>query len=196
MNKRIKSLALGGAVAGLLSFGLVGCSSDSGDVTLTLATVNNGQMKDMEGLKGEFEAANPGIKVNFQVMEEGDLRAAVTSDVANAAGQYDIVTIGAYEVPQWVLYGRLFSSLLPVAECVGGGTRLLVVVCSRFTGSALWAQVKYGIWPLGEGAMEERPRRDEARRGEALPLRARLGRSVTGPAHVGLGCHNSMTGSL
>ena len=107
MNKRIKSLALGGAVAGLLSLGLVGCSSGNGDVTLTLATVNNGQMKDMEGLKGEFEAANPGIKVNFQVMEEGDLRSAVTSDVANAAGQYDIVTIGAYEVPQWGANGWL-----------------------------------------------------------------------------------------
>jgi len=116
MNKRIKSLALGGAVAGLLSFGLVGCSSDSGDVTLTLATVNNGQMKDMEGLKGEFEAANPGIKVNFQVMEEGDLRAAVTSDVANAAGQYDIVTIGAYEVPQWGANGWLTDLTADLAD--------------------------------------------------------------------------------
>jgi sorbitol/mannitol transport system substrate-binding protein len=116
MNKRIKSLALGGAVAGLLSFGLVGCSSDGGDVTLTLATVNNGQMKDMEGLKGEFEAANPGIKVNFQVMEEGDLRAAVTSDVANAAGQYDIVTIGAYEVPQWGANGWLTDLTADLAD--------------------------------------------------------------------------------
>jgi sorbitol/mannitol transport system substrate-binding protein len=64
-------------------------------------------MKDMESLKGEFEAANPGIKINFQVMEEGDLRSSVTSDVANKAGQYDIVTIGAYEVPQWGANGWL-----------------------------------------------------------------------------------------
>jgi sorbitol/mannitol transport system substrate-binding protein len=34
-------------------------------------------------------------------MEEGDLRSAVTADVASGAGQYDIVTIGAYETPQW-----------------------------------------------------------------------------------------------
>ena len=107
MNKRIKTLAIGGVVAGLLSTTLVGCSSGGDEVTLTLATVNNSQMKDMEGLKGEFEKANPGIKVNFQVMEEGDLRSAVTSDVANAAGQYDIVTIGAYEVPQWGANGWL-----------------------------------------------------------------------------------------
>ena len=71
-----------------------------GDVTLNLATVNNGQMKDMEKLKTEYEKANPGTTVNFQVMEEGDLRSAVTADVASGAGQYDIVTIGAYET-QW-----------------------------------------------------------------------------------------------
>jgi sorbitol/mannitol transport system substrate-binding protein len=116
MNKRIKTLAIGGVVAGLLSTTLVGCSSGGDEVTLTLATVNNGQMKDMEGLKGEFEKANPGIKVNFQVMEEGDLRSAVTSDVANAAGQYDIVTIGAYEVPQWGANGWLTDLTADLAD--------------------------------------------------------------------------------
>ena len=116
MNKRIKALAIGGVVAGLLGTTLVGCSSGGDEVTLTLATVNNGQMKDMEGLKGEFEKENPGIKVNFQVMEEGDLRSAVTSDVANAAGQYDIVTIGAYEVPQWGANGWLTDLTADLAD--------------------------------------------------------------------------------
>jgi sorbitol/mannitol transport system substrate-binding protein len=99
-----------GAMLGISALALSGCAASTGaggDVTLTLATVNNGNMVDMESLKGEFEAANPGIKVNFQVMEEGDLRSAVTADVANAAGQYDIVTIGAYEVPQWGANGWL-----------------------------------------------------------------------------------------
>jgi len=76
-------------------------------VTLNVATVNNGQMKDMESLKGEYEAANPGVTVNFQVMEEGDLRSAVTADVASGAGQYDVITIGAYETPQWGANGWL-----------------------------------------------------------------------------------------
>ncbi|GAA4399503.1 sugar ABC transporter substrate-binding protein [Fodinibacter luteus] len=94
---------------------LTACSSDDsdeggdagGNVTLNLATVNNGQMKDMEQLKTEYETANPGTTVNFQVMEEGDLRSAVTADVASGAGQYDIVTIGAYETPQWGANGWL-----------------------------------------------------------------------------------------
>lgn len=108
-----RMLALGsGAVAFAMS--LAACSSGAvstgdntgggaagGAVTLKLATVNNGQMKDMEKLKTEYEKANPGVTVNFQVMEEGDLRSAVTADVASGAGQYDIVTIGAYETPQW-----------------------------------------------------------------------------------------------
>lgn len=76
-------------------------------VELTLATVNNPQMKDMEELKSNFESEHPDIKVKFVQMEEGDLRAAVTADVASGAGQYDIVTVGAYEVPQWAELGWL-----------------------------------------------------------------------------------------
>ncbi|MET0886616.1 MAG: sugar ABC transporter substrate-binding protein [Mycetocola sp.] len=76
-------------------------------MTLTLATVNNPQMKDMEELKGEFEDTHPGITVKFIQMEENDLRDAVTKDVATNGGQYDIVTIGAYEVPQWSANGWL-----------------------------------------------------------------------------------------
>jgi sorbitol/mannitol transport system substrate-binding protein len=86
---------------------LSGCSASGGTadtaetVTLNIATVDNSQMKDMESLKGVFEEANPDIKVNFTVMQENDLRDAVTKDVATGAGQYDIVTVGAYEVPIW-----------------------------------------------------------------------------------------------
>ena len=83
---------------------------------MNLATVNNGQMKDMESLKAEYEAANPGVTVNFQVMEEGDLRSAVTADVASGAGQYDIVTIGAYETPQWGANGWLVDLTEPLAS--------------------------------------------------------------------------------
>ena len=116
-GSRARVAAVGGAlVVGVV---LAGCSSgnvSSGGgsdgkagekVTLNLATVNNPQMKDMEKLKTEFEKANPDITVNFQVMEEGDLRAAVTADVASGAGQYDVVTIGAYETPQWGKNGWL-----------------------------------------------------------------------------------------
>lgn len=85
------------------------------EIVLNIATVNNGQMKDMESLAPEYEAQNPGVKVNFQVMEEGDLRNSVTADVASGAGQYDVVTIGAYETPQWGANGWLVN-LTPYLE--------------------------------------------------------------------------------
>lgn len=129
-KKRALTLGVGLAVSALAVTACTSSSSSSGDtaaggdasaaateeasqaaggeaITLNLATVNNGQMKDMEGLKTEYEAAHPGVTVNFQVMEEGDLRSAVTADVASGAGQYDIVTIGAYETPQWGSNGWL-----------------------------------------------------------------------------------------
>lgn len=109
----------------LISIALLGtllatsaCSSSGGDagedVTLTIATVNNPQMQDMEELKSHFEADNPGITVDFVTMEEGDLRAAVTADVASGAGQYDIVTVGAYEVPQWGVQDWLLDLTEPL----------------------------------------------------------------------------------
>ncbi len=58
-------------------------------------------------LKAHFQKDNPGIKVNFIQMEENDLRDAVTKDVATQGGQYDIVTVGAYEVPLWQKNGWL-----------------------------------------------------------------------------------------
>lgn len=120
MLRKKRALTVGAGLV-IAAVGLAGCSgagaggNSAGDVTLTLATVNNPQMKDMEELKGEFESANPGIRVNFVQMEEGDLRAAVTNDVATGAGQYDIVTVGAYEVPQWGALGWL-TDLTPALE--------------------------------------------------------------------------------
>ncbi|MGO1235959.1 MAG: ABC transporter substrate-binding protein [Microbacterium gubbeenense] len=88
--------------------GAGGSGGGSGDtVELTLATVNNPQMKDMEELVSHFEDEHPGIKVNFIQMEENDLRDAVTKDVASKGGQYDIVTVGSYEVPIWAQNGWL-----------------------------------------------------------------------------------------
>ncbi len=113
VKKRALLVGAGLAITAIVLSGCSGAGGGAGagaagkDVTLTLATVNNPQMKDMESLKGTFEKDNPGIKVNFVQMEEGDLRAAVTADVASGAGQYDVVTVGAYEVPQWGAQGWL-----------------------------------------------------------------------------------------
>jgi len=69
--------------------------------TLTIATVNNGDMIKMQGLTEEFTKANPGIDVKWVTLEENVLREKVTVDIATKGGQYDVLTIGTYEVPIW-----------------------------------------------------------------------------------------------
>jgi sorbitol/mannitol transport system substrate-binding protein len=76
--------------------------SDSAQAeTLTIATVNNGDMVRMQKLTGDFTAKNPGIDLEWVTLEENILRQRVTTDIATKGGQYDVMTIGTYEVPIW-----------------------------------------------------------------------------------------------
>jgi polyol transport system substrate-binding protein len=77
------------------------------DTTLTIATVNNGDMITMQQLTDDFTKANPDIKVNWVTLEENDLRQKVTKDISTKGGQYDILTIGTYETPIWGKKGWL-----------------------------------------------------------------------------------------
>lgn len=74
---------------------------------ITIATVNNGDMIRMQALTPEFNAKHPDIKVNWVTLEENVLRERVTTDIATQGGQYDILTIGNYEVPIWAKQGWL-----------------------------------------------------------------------------------------
>lgn len=76
-------------------------SSAQAASTVTIATVNNADMIRMQQLTPEFKAAHPDIDVNWVVLEENILRQKVTTDIATKGGQYDIMTIGNYEVPIW-----------------------------------------------------------------------------------------------
>ena len=40
--------------------------------------------------------------MNYTILPENELRDKVTQDIATKAGQYDVATIGAYEVPDLV----------------------------------------------------------------------------------------------
>ncbi|HEX7066446.1 MAG TPA: sugar ABC transporter substrate-binding protein [Bacillales bacterium] len=105
-----KLLHLG--VLAALSFCLVlagcgGTSSTGGqgeggseNVTLTVAVVNNPDMKIMEGLSSNFEK-DTGIKLNFVTLPENELRKKVTEDVALGAGKFDVVMVSNYSAPIW-----------------------------------------------------------------------------------------------
>ena len=87
--------AVAGAAALLIS------APSLAQTTLTIATVNNSDMIRMQGLTSEFTAKNPDITVKWVTLEENVLRQRVTTDIATKGGQFDVLTIGTYEVPIW-----------------------------------------------------------------------------------------------
>jgi len=76
---------------------------------ITIATVNNGDMVRMQKLTDDFTAKNPGIELEWVTLEENILRQRVTTDIATKGGQYDVMTIGTYEVPIWAKQDWLVS---------------------------------------------------------------------------------------
>lgn len=74
--------------------------------TITIATVNNGDMIRMQGYTDQFTEAT-GIDVEWVTLEENVLRQRVTTDITTKGGQFDIMTIGMYETPIWGANGWL-----------------------------------------------------------------------------------------
>ncbi len=84
--------------AALAAAGMIGTAATAEE--LTIATVNNSDMIIMQKLSPQWEAAS-GHTLNWVVLEENVLRQRVTTDIATGGGQFDIITIGAYEAPIW-----------------------------------------------------------------------------------------------
>ncbi len=82
-------------------------SAAQAETKLTIATVNNGDMIRMQGLTDDFTSKNPDITLEWVTLEENVLREKVTTDIAAKGGQFDILTIGTYEVPIWGKKGWL-----------------------------------------------------------------------------------------
>jgi len=93
MNFNLNS-ALGMAVG-------LSCATALSAGEITIATVNNGHMIEMQKLTPAFEEANPDIKVKWVTLDEGTLRSRVTTDISTGGGQFDVMTIGMYEAPIW-----------------------------------------------------------------------------------------------
>jgi sorbitol/mannitol transport system substrate-binding protein len=99
----VAALAVAAVVASACSGagGGGGGGGGSGSKSINVLMVGNSQMVDIQGLTAANFTKDTGIKVNFTVLDENSLRAKVQDDVANKTGAYDVVTIGAYEIPIW-----------------------------------------------------------------------------------------------
>ena len=87
---------------------LAGCSSGPAKKKLTIATVNNADMIVMQRLSKQFEEKT-GIALEWVVLEENVLRQRVTTDITTGGGQFDVITLGAYETPIWGEQGKLVA---------------------------------------------------------------------------------------
>ena len=110
-------MKLSGWLLGAASLMAMGVAAQA--ETVTIATVNNGDMIRMQKLASHFTDANPGIDLEWVVLEENVLRQRVTTDIATKGGQYDVMTIGTYEVPIWSKQGWLLPLEFDAAYDVG-----------------------------------------------------------------------------
>lgn len=99
---RMQKNAIALTMAALCGGASLAASAD----TLTIATVNNGDMIRMQGLTQDF-TDKTGHTVEWVTLEENVLRSRVTTDITTKGGAFDIMTIGMYETPIWGKNGWL-----------------------------------------------------------------------------------------
>ena len=118
-------VAVGSAASPLLS--ACGSNNNSSGGTkdlkgkqVTVATVSNSQMTDMQKLSSDF-TKQTGIKVKFLTLPENNLRQKITQDVAMNGGAFDLVMISNYETPfyaqnKWIMSLEPFFSKMKSKE--------------------------------------------------------------------------------
>ncbi|MFE0136725.1 ABC transporter substrate-binding protein [Streptomyces sp. NPDC059037] len=112
-QSRRRPRALAAAAAGtLLAPLLSGCwagagGTGSGGDSINVLMVNNPQMVELQKLTAAHFTKETGIKVNFTVLPENDVRDKISQDFANQAGQYDVATLSNYEIPIYARNGWL-----------------------------------------------------------------------------------------
>jgi polyol transport system substrate-binding protein len=97
-----------GVVVGVLATALLatGCAGwggsglgGGGANSINVLMVNNPQMVDLQKLTASHFTKETGIKVNFTVLPENDVRDKISQEFSSQAGQYDVASLSNYEIP-------------------------------------------------------------------------------------------------
>ncbi|MFE7234548.1 ABC transporter substrate-binding protein [Streptomyces sp. NPDC057596] len=99
--------AAGALIAPLAACSGAGGSGSAGESSVNVLMVNNPQMVELQKLTAAHFTKDTGIKVNFTVLPENDVRDKISQDFANQAGQYDVATLSNYEIPIYAKNGWL-----------------------------------------------------------------------------------------
>lgn len=114
MKKRLLALLM----AGCMCVGLSACAgkaekpegetkkegSPDKEITVSIATLNNPIVSNLVKLAGEYYKEE-GVKLDFAVLPENDLREKATLEASTGGTTYDIYFTGPYEANFWISYG-------------------------------------------------------------------------------------------
>ncbi|SHH30747.1 ABC transporter substrate-binding protein [Streptomyces sp. 3214.6] len=102
MASRRIALVSGAAAVALIATGCAGAGGGSGSgdgKSVNVLMVNNPQMLDLQKLTAKYFTKQTGIKVNYTVLPENDVRDKISQEFSSQAGTYDIASISNFEAP-------------------------------------------------------------------------------------------------
>jgi sorbitol/mannitol transport system substrate-binding protein len=98
--------------------GLSACSAGGGSTgkhSINVLMVNNPPMLELQKLTAANFTKQTGIKVNFEVKVEQDMRDTASTEFANQSGQYDVATLSNFEIPYYAKAGWI-SDMQSIAK--------------------------------------------------------------------------------
>lgn len=120
-RRRVVVVAAGAVAMSMLTgcgaaAGWGGGGGGGGSNTINVLMVNNPQMIDLQTLTAKYFTAKTGIKVNYTVLPEDDLRDKASQEFSSQAGQYDVATLSNFEIP---IYART-GWVAPLSSYIAG----------------------------------------------------------------------------
>jgi polyol transport system substrate-binding protein len=97
----IGALALALSTAACAGWG--GGVGSGGSDSINVLMVNNPQMVDLQKLTAAHFTKDTGIRVNYTVLPENDVRDKISQEFSSQAGQYDVASLSNFEIP---IYAR------------------------------------------------------------------------------------------
>jgi sorbitol/mannitol transport system substrate-binding protein len=148
-NIRVASLAAGALCVALSASACAGAGggNSAGDPnSVNVLMVNNPQMEDLQRLTADNFTKETGIKVNYTILPENDVRAKISQEFSSQAGQYDIASLSNYEIPFYSANGWLAPLDHVAADAEFNQSDILPAYTASLTGEdgKLYGEPFYG----------------------------------------------------
>ena len=106
-GRRTGSIAASGLIVALALSGCAPAAEVADSKEINVLMVNNSSMTKLDELTAKHFTAETGIKVNITLMAENDVRDKIAQEFSSQAGQYDVASVGSYELQTFARNGWL-----------------------------------------------------------------------------------------